>query len=113
MHEAPHITVASVVQQAGRFLMVKENADGRTVYNQPAGHLELGESLIAAAERETLEETGWRVRATAFLGIYHYTSQHNGSATYDTASSPIPFAESLTANSTQKYWKQSGCDSTK
>ena len=78
MHKAPHITVASVVQLSGRFLMVKENDDGRTVYNQPAGHLELGESLVAAAERETLEETGWRVRVTAFLGVYHYTSQHNG-----------------------------------
>ncbi|HAJ75849.1 MAG TPA: NUDIX hydrolase [Gammaproteobacteria bacterium] len=78
MHEAPHITVASVVQQAGRFLMVKEIADGREVYNQPAGHLELGESLVAAAERETLEETGWRVRATAFLGVYQHTSSHNG-----------------------------------
>jgi len=74
----PHTTVATVVERDGRFLMVEENADGEVVFNQPAGHLEAGESLIQAACRETLEETGWAVDVVNFLGIYHYTSTANG-----------------------------------
>lgn len=74
----PHITVATLVEQAGRLLMVQEHADGRLVYNQPAGHLEPGEALVTAARRETLEETAWEVEITAFLGIYAYTSSTNG-----------------------------------
>jgi len=74
----PHKTVATVVEQDGRFLMVEESADGEIVFNQPAGHLERDESLIDAAIRETLEETGWEVRPVSFLGLYHYTSAANG-----------------------------------
>ena len=77
MPQRPHITVATVVERDGLFLMVKENIDGKIVYNQPAGHLELDESLVAAAQRETQEETGWSVRVTHLLGIYHYTSPAN------------------------------------
>ena len=73
----PHATVATVVEKNGRFLMVEEQADDGVVFNQPAGHLEAGESLIEAAERETLEETGWEVRVVDFLGLYHYTSPAN------------------------------------
>lgn len=58
--------------------MVKERSNGNTVVNQPAGHLELGETLPEAAIRETLEETAWRVELTGFLGIYHFKSQANG-----------------------------------
>jgi len=61
MNDSPHITVASVIERDGRFLMVREMSDGLIVYNQPAGHLEVGETLITAAVRETLEETGWEV----------------------------------------------------
>lgn len=50
----PHLTVATLVEQQGRLLMVREHAEGLLVYNQPAGHLEPGESLIDAAVRETL-----------------------------------------------------------
>lgn len=78
MSKAPHITVACVIERDSRFLMVREESDGLIVYNQPAGHLEPGESLISAAVRETLEETGWRVKITQFLGIYQYTSPLNG-----------------------------------
>lgn len=74
----PHITVATMVEQQGRLLMVKERAYGILVYNQPAGHLEPGETLVAAAARETLEETAWQVTVTALLGIYQYTSASNG-----------------------------------
>lgn len=78
MESLPHITVATVVEQNGKFLMVREKSDGVIVYNQPAGHLELDETLIEAATRETLEETGWRVEIRQFLGIYQYTSTSNG-----------------------------------
>ena len=70
----PHVTVAVVVERDGRFLVVEENAErGRIVYNQPAGHVEKGETLEQAAVREALEETGWDVRLTGFLGLYVYT----------------------------------------
>lgn len=74
----PHITVATVIEDQGRFLLVEEMADGRTVLNQPAGHLEANESLIEAALRETLEETGWDIELTAVTGIYLYTAPSNG-----------------------------------
>lgn len=67
-----HSSVATIVERDGLFLMVEERDDGRTVFNQPAGHLEENESLFDAAVRETLEETGWHVELTDFLGLYHY-----------------------------------------
>tara|TARA_B110000858_G_C17810161_1_gene480763 strand:+ start:28409 stop:28861 length:453 start_codon:yes stop_codon:yes gene_type:complete len=78
MQQLPHITVATIVERAGKFLMVKENSGGRLVYNQPAGHVESNESLLDAAIRETLEETAWRVNLEQLLGIYQYTSPENG-----------------------------------
>ncbi len=78
MSDYPHITVATVVEKDGKFLMVEERSNGSLVYNQPAGHLELGESLLEAAVRETLEETRWQVEITGFIGIYHFTSPANG-----------------------------------
>ena len=78
MHQLPHITVATIVERAGKFLMVKEKSGGRLVYNQPAGHVEIKESLLDAAIRETLEETAWRVNLEQLLGIYQYTSPENG-----------------------------------
>lgn len=74
----PHITVATVIEDQGRFLLVEELAEGRTVFNQPAGHLEANESLPQAAIRETLEETGWDVELTGVTGIYLYTAPSNG-----------------------------------
>jgi 8-oxo-dGTP pyrophosphatase MutT (NUDIX family) len=73
----PHITVATVVEKDGRFLFVKEHADNRIVLNQPAGHLEMDESLIQAAIRETLEETGWDIDICHLIGIYLYTAASN------------------------------------
>jgi 8-oxo-dGTP pyrophosphatase MutT (NUDIX family) len=65
--------VATVVVRDGRLLCVEEHANGRgLVINQPAGHLEPDESLQEAALRETLEETGWNVRLTAFIGAYQW-----------------------------------------
>lgn len=72
-HELPHATVATIVEKGNKFLLVRERSQGRLVYNQPAGHIENGESIQAAAIRETYEETGWRVIPEAFIGvsIYH------------------------------------------
>jgi len=78
MNASPHITVATIVENQGRFLMVEERSEANLVYNQPAGHLECNESLFDAATRETLEETAWEVEIRHFLGIYQYTSPQNG-----------------------------------
>jgi 8-oxo-dGTP pyrophosphatase MutT (NUDIX family) len=73
-----HITVASIIEKEGRFLMVEESAGGKIVINQPAGHVEDGESLVEAAVREAYEETGWRVEPTALLSVYRWRHQENG-----------------------------------
>ncbi|MFZ5755632.1 MAG: NUDIX hydrolase [Pseudomonadota bacterium] len=78
----PHLTVATVVLRDGRYLLVEESPHGTPVFNQPAGHVEGGESLAEAAARETLEETGYRVRTTHLLGIYVWTSPANGATYY-------------------------------
>lgn len=78
MSDRPHITVATVVQREERFLLVRERSAGELVYNQPAGHVESGESLLEAAQRETLEESGWEVEISEFLGIYEFQSPANG-----------------------------------
>ena len=67
-----HVTVAAVVQHDGKFLFVEETVGRQSVLNQPAGHWEAGETLIEAACRETLEETGWEVEPTALLGVYEF-----------------------------------------
>lgn len=78
MRFTPHVTVATIIEDQGRFLLVEEMADGRAVFNQPAGHLEADESLMQAALRETLEETGWDVELTGVIGVYLYTAPSNG-----------------------------------
>ena len=65
-----HLTVAAVVERHQRFLFVEEIAGGAEVINQPAGHVEPGESLLDAVIRETLEETAWVFNPTAIIGIY-------------------------------------------
>lgn len=69
----PSVTVAAVIERDGRFLFVEEDADGRRVLNQPAGHLEPGESLVAACVREVMEETAHRFVPEALVGIYRWT----------------------------------------
>ncbi|KFN51482.1 NUDIX hydrolase [Arenimonas composti] len=74
----PDVTVATVVVRDGRLLVVEEQVQGRLVINQPAGHLEPDESLIEAACRETLEETGWEVEPGEFIGAYQWRSPADG-----------------------------------
>lgn len=66
----PHATVAAIVEQNGKFLMVEENVHDEIVYNQPAGHLEPDENLIEAVIRETQEETARMFKPEALVGIY-------------------------------------------
>ena len=68
----PSVTVAAVIERNGRFLFVEEEANGRRVLNQPAGHLDPGESLLQAVAREVLEETAHRITPTALLGVYRW-----------------------------------------
>ena len=73
----PSVTVAAVIERQGKFLFVQEKVDGRLVLNQPAGHLDPGESLVAACRREVLEETAHRFEPTGLVGIYrwHYAAK--------------------------------------
>ena len=73
----PSVTVAAVIERDGRFLLVEEMIDGRKVINQPAGHLDPGESLAAACAREVLEETAHRFEPTGLVGVYrwHYAEK--------------------------------------
>jgi 8-oxo-dGTP pyrophosphatase MutT (NUDIX family) len=68
----PNVTVAAVVQRDGEFLLVEEETDAGLAFNQPAGHLEEGESLIAAVVRETLEETAYHFKPTHLIGVYNW-----------------------------------------
>lgn len=75
----PHVTVACVIEDQGRFLLVEETtADGAVVFNQPAGHLEKDESLNQAAVREVMEETGWEIELLGVVGNALYTAPSNG-----------------------------------
>jgi 8-oxo-dGTP pyrophosphatase MutT (NUDIX family) len=84
----PHVTVAAIVERDGRFLLVEEHtADGLRL-NQPAGHLEAGETLQQAVIRETLEETAHPFAPEALVGMYmtHFerpgADHGNGGVTY-------------------------------
>jgi 8-oxo-dGTP pyrophosphatase MutT (NUDIX family) len=74
----PDLTVAVVVQRDERFLIVEERIQGALVLNQPAGHVEDGESLLEAAVRETLEETAWHFVPRHLLGLYLWRNPANG-----------------------------------
>jgi 8-oxo-dGTP pyrophosphatase MutT (NUDIX family) len=78
MSWTPHATVATIIVKDNRFLMVEEMSDGKLVLNQPAGHVEQGETFEAAAIRETLEETGRHVKLTSLVGLYTIEGKTNG-----------------------------------
>jgi 8-oxo-dGTP pyrophosphatase MutT (NUDIX family) len=74
----PDVTVAAVAERDGRFLFIEERSSGRLVVNQPAGHLEDGETFLEAVVRETLEETAWQFVPTAIVGVYVWRPAHSG-----------------------------------
>lgn len=77
MEWAPHVTVATVVERNNKYLLVEELSNGKLVFNQPAGHLDPNETLIEAAVRETVEETGWHVKVEGIVGMALYKSPTN------------------------------------
>jgi 8-oxo-dGTP pyrophosphatase MutT (NUDIX family) len=68
----PHVVVAAVIERDGRFLVVEEETDDGVRFNQPAGHLEEGETLLDAVRREVFEETAHRFEPEALLGVYRW-----------------------------------------
>lgn len=96
----PHVTVACVIEKDGKYLMVEEQDkfSGDLVFNQPAGHLEDGESIAEAALRETLEETGWHVELTGLLAIALHRAPKNGITYYRTTfvAKPLRAVENAT-----------------
>jgi 8-oxo-dGTP pyrophosphatase MutT (NUDIX family) len=77
----PDVTVAAVAETNGRFLLVEERISHRLVFNQPAGHVEDGETLLDAIVREVREETAWLFHPESLLGIYLWRRPTNGRAT--------------------------------
>lgn len=77
MQWKPNVTVAAVISKDSRYLLVEEYSDNCLVINQPAGHLEEGESLVQAVQREVLEETAWHFTPQAATGLYLYPSPEN------------------------------------
>ena len=68
----PNVTVAAVVERDGRFLLIEEQTERGLLFNQPAGHLEADESIVAAVARETLEETAWDFSPRHLVGVYRW-----------------------------------------
>lgn len=77
----PNVTVAALIERHGSFLLVEEETDDGIRFNQPAGHLDEGESLVAACAREVLEETAWRFTPTSLIGVYQWP-RPQGDITY-------------------------------
>jgi 8-oxo-dGTP pyrophosphatase MutT (NUDIX family) len=68
----PNVTVAAIIERDGKFLLVEEETADGVMFNQPAGHLEDGESLLVGVAREAWEETGYRFEPSGLLGVYHW-----------------------------------------
>ena len=73
----PNTTVAAIIERDSKFLLVEEKTERGNRFNQPAGHLEDGETLIQAVIRETLEESAYEFTPEALLGVYHWKHPHN------------------------------------
>ncbi len=73
----PNVTVAAIIEQNGKFLLVEEETNRGPRFNQPAGHLEDGETLTEAVIREVMEESAYEFIPESLLGIYHWKHEHN------------------------------------
>ena len=82
MQWKPNTTVAAIIEKDDKFLLVEEDIEGEIVFNQPAGHLEKGETLIEAVKREVLEETTYEFTPESIIGIYLYPNPKNQNITY-------------------------------
>ncbi|MBU1665676.1 MAG: NUDIX hydrolase [Gammaproteobacteria bacterium] len=78
----PHVVVAAVIERDGQFLLVEEHTDSGILFNQPAGHLEEGESLLDAVRREVFEETAHHFEPEALLGVYRWRHPKKRQRTY-------------------------------
>jgi 8-oxo-dGTP pyrophosphatase MutT (NUDIX family) len=78
----PHVVVAAVIERDGEFLLVEEHTDAGIRFNQPAGHLEDGESLLDAVRREVFEETAHHFEPEALLGVYRWRHPEKPQRTY-------------------------------
>lgn len=78
MRWSPRVTVAAVIENEGKFLVVEERINGRIVYNQPAGHLEKDETLLQAVIREVREETARRFIPEKLVGVYRVHIDETG-----------------------------------
>ena len=74
----PSATVAAIIEQNGKFLLVEEHTPEGLRLNNPAGHLDEGESLLDACAREALEETMYLFTPTQVLGVYMSRFQRPG-----------------------------------
>lgn len=72
----PNVTVAAIIEQNGKFLLVEEETADGLMFNQPAGHLENGETLLDGVIREVWEETAYRFVPKHLLGVYHWKHPH-------------------------------------
>lgn len=77
----PHVTVAAVIEQDQRFLLVEEHTPNGIEFNQPAGHLDENEDLLTAVSREVKEETAWSFEPEFLLGVQMWR-KHPGATTY-------------------------------
>ena len=77
----PNVTVAALIERDGHYLLVEEETDDGIRFNQPAGHLDEGESLMAACSREALEETAWHFTPSSVVGVYQWL-RPQGDITY-------------------------------
>ena len=66
----PNATVAAIIEQNGKFMLVEEQTAEGLKLNNPAGHLDEGESLLDGCAREALEETTHAFQPTALVGVY-------------------------------------------
>ena len=81
----PSVTVAAIIEQAGKFLLVEEETSDGVRFNQPAGHLDPDESLETAVSREVLEETAYDFTPDSLVGVYmsrYVSSRNNENVTY-------------------------------